>query len=208
MSRFTDRPEIYDQPICLSEQEKKTPQQVIKSFLTDYRLSELRDIQDQILKVCLTSDTGAFAKAEARTNLLSYNDKLIRLLEAASYLQDWFVPLAGEVKTEVLPKKSVQVKNFDLRVSDLVRGINDVGVDVAHLCVIIVKAWTDKVCAEMPRLGPVTKKAVPPSPLPSLDLDKLHTMALALQNKLAKLAGVAVDILIAELNKATSHETK
>ena len=200
MSRFKENPNIYDQIICLSEKDKQAPRKVIKDFFADYRLSELRDIQDQILNICLTSDEGPFAGSKARSTLLSYNDKLIRLLEAASYLQDWFVPLANEIKTEVLPKKAVQVKNFDMRISDLVRGINDVGVDVAHLCVIIVKAWTAKVCAEMPALARATKKAVPPPSLPPLDLDKLHSMALNLQGKLAKLAGIAVDILITELN--------
>lgn len=196
MSRFKDHPQIYDQLICLSEKEKEAPLEAVKDFFADYRLSELRDIQDQIMKVCLTSEEGAFTKSEARSNLLSYNDKLIILLEAASYLQDWFVPLASEIKTEVLPKKAIPVKEYDMRVSDLVKGINDMAVDVAHLCVIIVKAWTAKVCAEMPRLAPATKKAAPPP----LDLGKLHSMALTLQNKLAKLAGVAVDILVNELN--------
>jgi hypothetical protein len=204
MSRFKDHPEIYDKAICLSDEEKRAPMEVVKDFLGDYRLSELRDIQDQILKVCLTSDAGAFTKAEARSNLLSYNDNLIRLLEAASYLQDWFVPLANEVKTEVLPKKTLQVRHFDMRVSDLVRGINDVAVEVAHLCVIVVKAWTAKVCAEMKIPASNAKKTASLSLLPSLDLDKLHSIALTLQDKLAKLAGVAVNILITELDSYTT----
>jgi hypothetical protein len=200
MSRFIDHCEIYDQPICLSEKDKQTPMEVIKDFFVDYRLSELRDIQDQIQRVCLTSDEGAFTQSEARSNLLSYNDKLIRLLEAASYLQDWFVPLANEVKNEVLPKKTAPIKNFDIRVSNLVKGINDVTVDVAHLCIEIVNAWTAKFCAEAKIPVPKTNKAVPPSSLPSVNLDKLQSMALTLQNKLATLAGIAVDILIKELN--------
>jgi hypothetical protein len=200
MSHFQQHREFYDKPVRLSKEEEKDPIKVIKDFFDDYRLSELRDIQDQIQKVCLTSDEGAFSLAESRSNLLCYNDNLIRLLEAAAYLKDSFVPLAKELKTEVLPKKVTPNSKFDIRVSDLVRGINDVGVDVAHLCVIIVKAWTAKVCAEMPALAPATKKAALPPPLPPLDLDKLHSMALTLQNKLAKLAGVAVDILINELN--------
>ncbi len=200
MSRFKDHPNIYDQLICLSEKDKQAPMGVIKDFFADYRLSELRDIQDQIQRVCLTSYEGAFTQSEARSNLLSYNDKLIRLLEAASYLQDWFVPLANEVKNEVLPKKPVSIRNFDRQVSELVKGINDVAVDVAHLCVIIVKAWTAKVCAEMELPNYPTKRTVSTSPLSSLDLDKLHSMALNLQNKLTKLAAIAVDILIDELN--------
>jgi hypothetical protein len=199
MSRFKDNSNIYDQVICLSEKEKQAPLEAVKDFFADYRLSELRDIQDQIMKVCLTSEEGAFTKSEARSNLLSYNDKLIILLEAASYLRDWFVPLANEIKTEVLPKKAKAVKEYDMRVSDLVKGINDVAVDVAHLCVIVVNAWTANVCAEMKIPAPKTKKIAPP-PMSGVDLDKLHSMALIVQNKLAKLAGIAVDILITELN--------
>ena len=200
MSRFKDHPNIYNQLICLSEKDKQAPMGVIKDFFADYRLSELRDIQDQIQRVCLTSDDGAFTKPEARSNLLSYNDKLICLLEAASYLQDWFVPLANEVKNELLPKKTATIKNFDRQVSELVKGINDVAVDVAHLCVIIVKAWTAKVCSEMELPNHPSKKSAPIAPLSSLDLDKLHSMAHTLQNKLTKLAAIAVDILINELN--------
>jgi hypothetical protein len=200
MSRFKDQPEIYDQPICLSEKDKRTPMEVIKYFFADYRLSELRDIQDQIQRVCLTSDKGAFTQPEARSNLLSYNDKLIRLLEVAFYLKDWFVPLANEVKAEVSPKSAATVRNFDIRVSNLVKGINDVTVDVAHLCVEIVNAWTAKFCAEAEIPAPKTNKAALPSSLPSVNLDKLQSMALTLQNKLATLAGIAVDILIKELN--------
>jgi hypothetical protein len=199
MSHFQQHREFYDKPVWLSKEEQIDPMKVVKDFFDDYRLSELRDIQDQIQKVCLTSDEGAFSLAESRSNLLCYNDKLIRLLEAAVYLKDSFVPLAKELEAEGLPRKVTAAK-FDMRVSDLVREINDVGVDVAHLCVIIVKAWTAKVCAEMPVLAPPTKKAAPPPPLPPLDLDKLHSMALTLQNKLAKLAGIAVDILVSELN--------
>jgi hypothetical protein len=40
--------------------------------------------------------------------------------------------------------------------------------------------------------------------MPSLHIDKLHDMALALQNKLAKLAGAARDTLISEI-KIRAH---
>jgi hypothetical protein len=204
MSRFKDHPNIYDQLICLSEKDKQAPIEVIKDFFADFRLSELRDIQDQIQRVCLTSDEGSFNQSDRRSTLLSYNEKLIRLLEAAFYLKDSFVPLANEVKAEVLLKKTAATKKFDLRVSDLIKGINDVAVDVAHLCVIVVKAWTEKVRTEMKLLAPPTKKATPPPLPPPLDVDQLHSIALTLQNKLAKLSGVAVDILINELNTQCS----
>ncbi|HET6256230.1 MAG TPA: hypothetical protein VFE32_19285 [Puia sp.] len=201
MSRFKDNPNIYDQLICLSEKEKLAPMEVIKDFFAYYRLSELRDIQDQIQQVCLTSDGEAFNHSKRRAELLAYNDKLIRLLEAATQLGEIIAPSASPQKATLPEQKLTPVKNYDPRISDLVKGINDVGVDVAHLCVIIVNAWTAKVCAEMklPPLGS-KKKTSSTSRFPPVDLDKLHSMALILQNKLAKLAGLAVDLYISELN--------
>jgi len=201
MSRFKDHPSFYDHPICLSETDKQSPMEVVKGFFADYRLSELRDIQDQIQKVCLTTDDGVFGKAESRSNLLSYNEKLIRLLEAASYLQDWFVPLANEVKKEILPKLKAPVKNFDIRVSNLVKGINDVAVDVSKLCVVIVHAWAAKAHADLEMQRPSSKRTAPQPQNSYVDLDRLHSMALTLQGKLTNLAGIAVDILINDLYK-------
>jgi hypothetical protein len=200
MSHFKDNPNIYDQLICLSEKEKLAPMEVIKDFFAYYRLSELRDIQDQIQRVCLTSDKETFNQSKGRADLLAYNDNLMRLLEAATQLSEIFALPPSPQKTEIPSPKLTPAKSYDPRIAELVKGINDVGVDVAHLCVIIVNAWTAKVCDEMklPPLG--NKKSSPPSRLPPVDLDKLHSMALTLQNKLAKLAGLAVDIYISELN--------
>src|SRR6185312_4919416 len=196
MSLYQLNRDFFDKPIVLSEFQIKDPIMVIRNFFEDYRLSELRDIQDRIQRLCLTSDESAFNESSKRSNLLSYNDKLIRLLEAAFYLKDSFVPLANELKTEVLPKRTLPVRKFDSRVSDLVKGINDVMVDVSKLCLVIVNAWTEKVCAEFKVSVPQSKRAKQSISLPSVDLDKLHSMALTLQNKLASLAGVAVNILI------------
>jgi hypothetical protein len=199
MSRFKDHTAIYDQLISLSEREKQAPIEVIKDFFADYRLSEVREIQDQIQKVCLTADDAVYNQPEARSNLIFYNEKLIRLLEAACQLRDVFVPTTVEIKTEDTIKKSVPTKVYDDRIPDLVKGVNYIAIDVANLYLFIVKAWTAKMEAEFKaRLGNPKKPATVPQ-LPPVDLDKLHAMAQDLQSKLAKLSGLAIDILIKEI---------
>lgn len=199
MSRFKDHPAIYDQLISLSEKEKQAPIEVIKDFFADYRLSEVREIQDQIQKVCLTSDDALFSQPETRSNLIFYNEKLIRLLEAACQLREVFVPAAVETKTEDPTKKLVPAKVYDDRIPDLVKGVNYIAVDVANLYLVIVRAWTAKMEAEFKlRLSNAKKPATAP-PLPPVDLDKLHAMAQDIQGKLAKLSGLAIDILIKEI---------
>jgi hypothetical protein len=61
-------------------------------------------------------------------------------------------------------------------------------------------AWHAKVLAEPEIMPTKPKKAAPPPLKPSLDLDKLHSVAIGLQNKLAKLTNIAIDILISEMN--------
>jgi hypothetical protein len=177
MSHFKDHPNIYDQVICLSEKDKQAPLEVIKDFFADYRLSEIRDIQDQIQKVCLTSDDAAFSQSEGRSNLIYYNEKLIRLLEAACQLREVFIPPAVELKTEDSTKKSILTKVYDDQVPDLVKGVNHIAVDVANLYLVIVKAWTAKMEAEFKMRLANTKKPAAAPQAPQVDLDKLHAMA-------------------------------
>ncbi len=77
--------------------------------------------------------------------------------------------------------------------------INDAAVDVAKLCVVIMNAWHTKVITEM-NMAARPKKVVSASSAPTLDLDNLQSMALTIQNKLATLANIAIDLLIKEMN--------
>jgi hypothetical protein len=86
MSRFKNYREIYDQLICLPEESKSDPMQVVMDFFDDYRLSELRQIQNEIERVCLTTDEPPFDEPKERANFLSYSEKLICLLEAVLLL--------------------------------------------------------------------------------------------------------------------------
>jgi hypothetical protein len=199
MSRFKDHPDIYDQPICLSKEQISDPNLTIKDFFANYCLSELRKIQDDIQKVCLTSEDAAFSDPKGRSNLLGYNDKLICLLEAASQLHEKINSPNKVANPERAITVSTAAKSNYKQVSELVTAINDVAVDVAKLCVVIMNAWHTKVLSEM-NMAVKPKKGVPASSAPTLDLDKVHLMALTIQNKLATLANIAIDLLIKEMN--------
>jgi hypothetical protein len=199
MSRFTDYPTIYDQLICLSKEQISDPTLTIKDFFANYRLSELRKIQDDIQKVCLTTEDAAFSDSKGRSNLLRYNDKLICLLEAASQLQEKLNFPNKAPKSEGATTKLTPVRSNYKQVSELVSTINDVAVDVAKLCVVIMNAWHTKVLAEM-KMATNPKKGASATSEPAMDLEKLHFMALTIQNKLATLANIAIDMLIKEMN--------
>jgi hypothetical protein len=199
MSRFTDHPDVYDQLICLSNEQMSDPTLTIRDFFATYRLSELRKIQDDIQKICLTSEDAAFSKPEGRSHLLRYNDKLICLLEAASQLQEKLNSPNKVANPEPAITVSTPAKSNYKQVSEVVSAINGVAVDVAKLCVVIMNAWHIKVLSEM-NMAAKTKKGVSASSAPTLDLDKLQSMALTIQNKLATLANIAIDLLIKEMN--------
>lgn len=199
MSRYNDHPQIYDQLICLSKEQISDPMLTIRDFFATYRLSELRKIQDDIQKVCLTTEDAAFCDPKGRSNLLRYNDKLICLLEAASQLQEKLHFPNKMPKQETATTLSTPIRSNYRQVSEVVSAINDVAVDVAKLCVVIMKAWHAKVLAEM-EMAAKPRKGAPAASEPNLDLEKLHFMALSIQNKLATLANIAIDILIKEMN--------
>ncbi len=200
MSHFDDHANIYDQLICLSKEQIGDPMLTLRDFFANYRLSELRKIQDDIQKVCLTTEGAAFGDPAGRSHLLRYNDKLICLLEAASRLQENFISADKAPKPEGATSGPMAVKDNYTQISEIVSRINDAAVDVANLCLIVVNAWHKKVLAELKVKQAKAEKGASSTSIPPLDLEKLHSLAIALQNKLAKLANVAVDILIKEMD--------
>jgi hypothetical protein len=88
MSDFLNHPEFYNQPVCLTDDEINYPIKVIERFFTDYSLSDIRTIHDEIEEVCLTTDSPLFANGSQRSDFLFYLNNLIRLLEAAFVLPE------------------------------------------------------------------------------------------------------------------------
>lgn len=88
MSEFLNHPEFFNQPVCLTRDEIEYPIKVINHFFIDYKLSELRSINDDIEEVCLTTDAPPFDDGDERSKFLLYQYNLIRLLEAVFVLAE------------------------------------------------------------------------------------------------------------------------
>jgi hypothetical protein len=86
MSEFLNHPDFFDKPVFLSETESHAPLTVLEEFFSDYSLSELRQILDDIRQVCLTTDQPPFSEPDRRADYLQYERHMISLLEAAFIL--------------------------------------------------------------------------------------------------------------------------
>ena len=82
MSQFLDHFEFFDQPVWLTHWEIENPYQILDRFLSDYRLSELRQHLYDIVAACLTTDNSHFSNPEQRANLLLLQVKVEMLFEA------------------------------------------------------------------------------------------------------------------------------
>ena len=83
MSYILKLPEIYNQPILLSADEKKDPIQVLKELFFNNNLCELREFLRDVTETCLTTDRPPFSEAEKRSSLLLLKDQIEKCLEAA-----------------------------------------------------------------------------------------------------------------------------
>jgi hypothetical protein len=72
MSHFEQHKDFFDKPIRLTETEGKAPLKIIEEFFTDYRLSEVREINEQMVHTCLSSDNYPFDDPDQRDRLLNY----------------------------------------------------------------------------------------------------------------------------------------
>lgn len=86
MSHFQQHPAFFNKPIRLTEAEKRDPMSVIVDFFTDYNMSEVREIHQNMDHICLTSDAPPFDDPEERDSLLSFRESEEKVLEAALIL--------------------------------------------------------------------------------------------------------------------------
>ena len=86
MSKFINHPNVFNEPVLLSQAERNNPLTVLRDFFTDYHLSELWQMREDIQEVCLTTDRPPFADPERRADYLLFEKNLATLLEAAYLL--------------------------------------------------------------------------------------------------------------------------
>jgi len=80
---MSEQPEIYDQPMLLSDTEKLDPYHVIREMFVDTKLYELREFLQDMAETCLTTDRHPFSEPEKRSDLLFFKGQIERCLEAA-----------------------------------------------------------------------------------------------------------------------------
>ena len=126
MSHFQQHPAFFNKPIRLTEEEKKDPMSVIIDFFTDYNLSEVREIHQNMDHICLTSDAPPFDDPEERDSLLSFREIEEKVLEAALILM--------ETQSDVSPSANPPQPNAELDSEETdTMDVNDVQDKVRHL---------------------------------------------------------------------------
>lgn len=213
MSHFKLKKEIFNRPIRLTEQDEKDPVLTFDEFFTNYSLSEVRQINQDMDQACLTSDTPPYDDPEERAALLNYREYEEKVLEAAFiiYQTDRAKPKAtqntdshtAELQSPKPPADTPPARLFSTsilsqypKLDALARGLSALQVDVAALTEIIVPAWCEEVLAETNQFlsgSPQQDSSEPKKQL--IDLKDLKNRVLQLQNRTAKLCRISLEML-------------
>lgn len=86
MSQLIKPSEFLDQPILLSVEEKNNPRSVLERFTDDYKLCEIREVIENIITVCLTSDIPPYDEGTERANLRLFCKNALLVFEAAFWM--------------------------------------------------------------------------------------------------------------------------
>jgi hypothetical protein len=81
--RTLNRPDWDNQPIRLSDEEKKDLYSVLEDFFSCFHLQDARETMYDWLVAALSSDCGTYNTGFARSNLIFVYEKLELLIEAA-----------------------------------------------------------------------------------------------------------------------------
>jgi len=86
MSTFLEHLDFFDHPIMLPEEFRQAPLLFLKRFFSDYKLSELWDLQFKVLETCLSSGYPPFDDAQERADIILFHKNKQLLFEAAFLL--------------------------------------------------------------------------------------------------------------------------
>jgi hypothetical protein len=141
MYHFQQHQEFFDKPIRLSDQEKANPISVIEGFFTDYRLSEIRELNQQMDHICLSTDSPPFQDADERDRLLGYREDEEKALEAAFLIWRNSDSSAKLPLLESSPEKALRPLIGEINLTDVQKRIVEIQHKVAQLCHIVVAAY-------------------------------------------------------------------
>jgi hypothetical protein len=142
MCHFQQHQEFFDKPIRLSDQEKTNPISVIDGFFTDYRLSEIRELNQQMDHICLSTDSPPFQDADERARLLCYREDEEKALEAA-----FLIWRNSESSAKLPPFESSTLKLphhviGEIDLTDLQKRLVEIQHKLAQLCLVVTNAYS------------------------------------------------------------------
>jgi hypothetical protein len=88
MSIFQFPPEILDQVLLLSGEEKADPQLVLEQFFQDAHLHEYKSFLFDALEACLTTEEPPFENYIERSNAMFHAHCIMKCLEAVKIMVD------------------------------------------------------------------------------------------------------------------------
>lgn len=141
MSYYLNHPEFFNGPIRLTEEEISDPLEVVSSFFEDYSLSEIRDHNQQMDHVCLSTDSPPFEEPSERDHLLCYRQDEERVLEAAFLLSRKFDSSAKMQPSETPPEKTLRPLIGEINLTDVQKRIVEIQHKVAQLAHIVADAY-------------------------------------------------------------------
>jgi hypothetical protein len=140
MSIYTDNPNVFNQPLRLSIEERSNPRQVFTEFFVDYSLSECRDWLSRIVNTCLTSYDVEFNDPDKRDDLLHFVERLEAILEATTIPTELNKNLSESAMSVENSKETKADSNINIDLNSLQKLVADIQVKVAELAAMITKA--------------------------------------------------------------------
>lgn len=192
MSHFQQHREFYNRAIMLTAEEQQDPLPVLDNFFTDYKLSEIREMNQNVDTLCLTTDDPPFDDATTRDSIMAYRRSEERLLEAAYLLLKRSMPADTPANSEL--SKEAYGKN-DNAMPILVKGLTEIQVELTNLSTILETAsgiqslsipFPADVIRELPTDSPTAELTNP--------LDQLRRKLLDVQLKLGKMILVTLNL--------------
>jgi hypothetical protein len=145
MSIYTDNPNVFNQPLRLTDEERANPHQVFAELFFDYSLSECRDWLWRIVNACLTSPDSEFDDADKRSDLLHFAERLEAILEATTIPIHQKKNLTESGPCAVDSKEPNEESTHNIDLDSLQTRVLDIQLKVAELVAIVTKAWSSAV---------------------------------------------------------------
>ena len=140
MSIYTDNPNLFNQLLRLSEDEKADPNLVFSEFFVDYSLSECRDWLLKIVTTCVTDSGIEFDEADKRSDLLHFAERLEAILEATALSAQQYRTIPESAQPVENSKETKAGSNDNIDLDGLQTKVVDLQLQVAELVSMIIKA--------------------------------------------------------------------